>query len=101
MSQKPAKPKKQRHILRSIRVWTLRSIAVLTLAVFTGLRIAIALGLSVYKGYSDGFVSPEELGINRPSAGAQILDRNGRLLYRYVDDKDGLRYPVTMDKISS
>jgi membrane peptidoglycan carboxypeptidase len=58
------------------------------------------MGLTVYKSYTQGFVTPEELGVNRPSAGAQILDRNGKLLYRYVDDKDGLRNPVTLDKIS-
>jgi len=66
----------------------------LGLAGLIGIAIAVGSGLFVYKDYADGFVPPEELGVNRPSGGATILDRNGKLLYRYVDDKDGVRKPI-------
>src|SRR5262249_11566823 len=45
-------------------------------------------------------VPPTELVINRPSSGAKILDRNGKLLYQYVDDVDGLRQPVQLTDVS-
>src|SRR6476646_4118960 len=47
--------------------------------------------LFVYKTYTDELVAPDELAINQPSYGAKILDRNGKLLYEYVDDRSGLR----------
>lgn len=62
-----------------------------------GLLIA---GLAVYKSYTDGLVAPDELAINQPSYGARILDRNGKLLYEYVDDHSGLRRPVHLGDIS-
>ena len=36
----------------------------------------------------------------QPSGGAQIFDRNGKLLYEYVDDRSGLRSPVKLEDIS-
>ena len=36
----------------------------------------------------------------QPSGGAQIFDRNGNLLYEYVDDRSGLRSPVKLEDIS-
>jgi len=100
VARQKEQPRKNHRILRRTRTVVFGGLAVLTLASLTAVGVAVALGLSVYKGYSDGFVPPEQLGINRPSAGAQILDRNGKLLYRYVDDKEGLRYPVTLDKVN-
>jgi membrane peptidoglycan carboxypeptidase len=60
----------------------------------------LSAGLVTYESYARDLVPPEELAVNRPSAGAIILDRNGKLLYRYVDDKEGLRYPVRLDQVS-
>ena len=36
----------------------------------------------------------------RPAGGAQIFDRNGQLLYQYVDSRSGLRSPVKLEDIS-
>ena len=65
-----------------------------------GVAIVLGAGLVTYKTYARGLVPPTQLGVNRPSTGAVILDRNGKLLYRYVDDKDGIRDPVTLDKVN-
>jgi len=61
---------------------------------------AFGIGALVYLSYASEFVPPSELNINQPSAGAVILDRNGNVLYQYVDDRDGLRSPVPLDQIS-
>src|SRR5262245_52119641 len=61
---------------------------------------AFAARLAVYKSYTDELVAPDELAINQPSYGAKIFDRNGRLLYEYVDDRSGLRRPVHLPDIS-
>jgi membrane peptidoglycan carboxypeptidase len=60
----------------------------------------LGMGLMAYKSYAKGLVPPEELSVNQPSAGAVILDRYGKVLYRYVDDKDGLRHPIPLDQVS-
>jgi membrane peptidoglycan carboxypeptidase len=62
--------------------------------------IAAAAGIIVYNSYADELVPPDELAINEPSFGAKILDRNGNLLYEYVDDRAGLRRPVPISDIS-
>ena len=40
------------------------------------------------------------MAVNTPAGGAKIYDRNGTLLYQYVDDREGLRAPVPLDQIS-
>src|SRR5437870_4298914 len=57
-------------------------------------------GIAVYKNYTNELLAPDELAINKPSYGAKILDRNGKLLYEYVDDQSGLRRPVRLQDIS-
>src|SRR4029078_3793318 len=47
----------------------------------------------VYNDYAKALVPPDELAINQPSYGAKIFDRNGKLLYEYIDDHSGLRRP--------
>jgi membrane peptidoglycan carboxypeptidase len=64
---------------------------------FTGIAIA---GIIVYNSYADDLLAPDELAINEASSGATILDRNGELLYEYVDDRAGLRRPVPLENIS-
>ncbi len=78
------------------------------LQVFLGLvglgviAVAVAggVGFGVYKSYANGLESPDELIARQPSGGAQIFDRNGTLLYEYVDDRSGLRSPVKLDEMS-
>ncbi len=66
--------------------------------------IAIAGGgaiiLSTYHQYARQYVDPSRLELNQPSAGATILDRNGKLLYQFVDDEHGIRNPVKLEDIS-
>jgi membrane peptidoglycan carboxypeptidase len=60
----------------------------------------VIAGVAFYGSYADELVAPDELAINKPSYGAKIFDRTGRLLYEYVDDRAGLRRPVPLDEIS-
>jgi membrane peptidoglycan carboxypeptidase len=60
----------------------------------------VASAMIVYDTYADDLVPPDQLAINQPSYGAKILDRNGNLLYEYVDDKSGLRVPVALGDVS-
>ncbi|HEY7268779.1 MAG TPA: transglycosylase domain-containing protein, partial [Dehalococcoidia bacterium] len=67
---------------------------------FIGLTIALVAVYAYYQKYADQLVAPDELAINQPSYGAKIYDRNGKLLYEYVDDKSGLRRPVKLDAVA-
>ncbi|MGE0057404.1 MAG: transglycosylase domain-containing protein [Dehalococcoidia bacterium] len=69
------------------------------LAVLGGI-IGGAASMVVYNSYAEDLVAPDELAINQPSYGARILDRTGKLLYEYVDDKSGLRRPVKIDNVA-
>jgi len=65
------------------------------------LVLAAAAGsLVVYRSYAGNFIPPDQLAINQPSQGARIYDRNGTLLYQYVDDRQGLRDPVRLDAVA-
>lgn len=68
--------------------------------------VLIAGGLSIYAlvqygEISRGVVPPEQLIAQLPRGGARIYDRNGVLLYEFVDNLSGLRRPVPVDQISS
>ncbi len=74
------------------------------LALFGLFVVAVAgagiAGYGVYRSYAADLKSPEEVIAENPSGGAQILDRNGNVLYQYVDDRSGLRSPVKLEDIS-
>jgi len=57
-------------------------------------------GLGVYQSYAQDCRDVDEVIAEQPSGGAQIYDRNGKLLYEYVDDKSGLRSPVKLEDVS-
>lgn len=57
-------------------------------------------GLNRYNEVADTVVPPEELIAALPSGGARIYDRNGELLYEFVDEFNGLRRPVPIDQIA-
>jgi membrane peptidoglycan carboxypeptidase len=65
-----------------------------------GLMVLALAAIIIYRSYADDLVAPDEFAINQPSYGARILDRNGQLLYEYVDDKTGLRRPIKLENIS-
>ena len=67
--------------------------------------IAAAGGVALYgKDKYDEFVAdvvaPEELLSTLPRGGARIYDRNGVLLYEFIDEFGGLRRPVPLNEIS-
>ncbi len=62
--------------------------------------LAGATGYGVYRSYANDLQPPDEVIARQPSGGAQIFDRNGKLLYEFVDDKSGLRSPVKLEDIS-
>ncbi|MPZ50481.1 MAG: hypothetical protein GEU75_14485 [Dehalococcoidia bacterium] len=76
------------------------SVVGLVFLMTAGSAVVFAIALMTYKAYADDLVPPDQLAINRPSAGAKIYDRNGTLLYEYVDDHDGIRIPTTLDQVS-
>ncbi|HEX5140480.1 MAG TPA: transglycosylase domain-containing protein [Dehalococcoidia bacterium] len=62
--------------------------------------VVAASGVIVYDSYANDLLAPDELAINQPSYGAVITDRNGQVLYEYVDDKAGLRRPTKLEDVS-
>ena len=53
-----------------------------------------------YDGYASDVAPPETLLAELPRGGARIYDRNGILLYEFVDELSGLRRPVALSEIS-
>jgi membrane peptidoglycan carboxypeptidase len=78
----------------------LKVMAALAVASVVAVIVLLAVVIAVYRSYANGLVPPDQMAVNHPSAGAKILDRNGKLLYQYVDDKEGLRDPVSLDQVS-
>ena len=57
-------------------------------------------GKTKYDDFVSGVVPPEQLIGELPRGGARIYDRNGTLLYEFIDELSGLRRPVPLDEIS-
>ncbi len=95
-----ARAPKGRSRPRRFASYLLRGAAVFSIAIFIAFIGLASYLLLTYKSYADTLVPPTELVVNRPSSGAKILDRNGKLLYQYVDDVDGLRQPVKLSDVS-
>ena len=76
------------------------ALAFLAVIVAVGIGVAAATGYSVYQGYADDLVPPDKEIAKLPSGGARIYDRNGTLLYEFLDENFGLRDPVSADEIS-
>ena len=82
-------------------VWILGGL----LALFLVGAIATAGGSLLYgkKKYDEfvvNVVPPEALLADLPRGGARVYDRNGVLLYEFIDEFGGLRRPVPLDDIS-
>ena len=71
--------------------------AVLLLAI-----VAIGGGVSfaVYYHYAEGLERPDIELARTGSAGTRIFDRNGKLLYEFVDPLSGLKNPVPLSEVS-
>ena len=75
-------------------------IPALLLAVFVaGSAIAAVAGFIIYRVYASDMPPVEEV-LSQNAGGAKVYDRNGRLLYEYVDDLQGLRQPVPLSEVS-
>jgi len=81
-----------------------RLIAPIFFSIFSAAMLAaigvLGVVLVTYDSYAKELVPPDRLDINRPSTGAKILDRNGNLLYQYIDDQQGIRKPVALSEVS-
>ena len=78
---------------------------VLVLGIFLFAALATAGGGAMYAmGRYDEIaadvVPPEQLIAEYSRGGATILDRNGELLYEFVDELSGLRRPISLSDIS-
>ena len=60
----------------------------------------LVAGLLIYSTISSDFEPPDQRDVNRPAGGAIILDRNGQVLFRYIDESNGLRQPVPLPQVS-
>ena len=56
--------------------------------------------LALYLWYASGLRPADQVAASEDAGGAQIFDRNGQLLYQYVDPNSGLRSPVKLEDIS-
>ncbi|MBI1885844.1 MAG: transglycosylase domain-containing protein [Chloroflexi bacterium] len=75
----------------------------LTLAVFFFLLSLIGAGsasFAVYRSYASNLIPPEEAIVENSIGTSLAFDRNGKLLYEYLDPLGGLRNPVPLKKIS-
>lgn len=61
---------------------------------------AAIYGLNRYNEIADDVVPPEQLISKFSRGGARVYDRNGQLLYEFVDPLAGLRRPVSLAEIS-
>jgi|CXWL01.1.fsa_nt_gi membrane peptidoglycan carboxypeptidase len=80
--------------------WWLQAIIGIAGLGVVALSIGAGTSYGVYRYYANDVKSPAEIIASQPSGGAQIYDRNGVLLYEYIDDRSGLRTPVKLQDIS-
>jgi membrane peptidoglycan carboxypeptidase len=62
--------------------------------------VLAGVSYGVYRSYANDLIPPDEAIARLPLGGATILDRNGRFLYQFVDDRSGIRNPVPLDEVS-
>ena len=61
---------------------------------------SVLYGQQKYDEFIAYVAPPEELLASLPRGGARIYDRNGVLLYEFIDEFGGLRRPVPIEEIS-
>ena len=57
-------------------------------------------GASTYAGYTEDMLPAEEMLATMSQGGARIYDRDGKLLYEFVDEETGMRRPVPLARVS-
>ncbi|MGD0766234.1 MAG: transglycosylase domain-containing protein, partial [Dehalococcoidia bacterium] len=78
--------------------WMLVPLILLAILLAGTGAMAIA-GFVIYRVYASGMPPIEEV-LASQGGGAQVFDRNGVLLYQYMDDLAGLRSPVPLSEVS-
>ncbi|MXZ46047.1 MAG: hypothetical protein F4Z08_03485 [Chloroflexi bacterium] len=82
-------------------VWVLAGLLALFLvAAIAGAGGSLLFGKKKYDEFVVDVVPPEQLLADLPRGGARIYDRNGVLLYEFIDEFGGLRRPVPLEDIS-
>ncbi|MDP2948733.1 MAG: transglycosylase domain-containing protein, partial [Chloroflexota bacterium] len=78
-------------------LWLLAFLGLLALTV---LAVSGGVSFAVYRHYAADLEPPDLALARTGSAGSRIFDRNGNLLYEFVDPLAGLRNPVPLTEIS-
>ena len=82
-------------------VWILGGLlALIVVAVAATAGGSLLYGKKKYDEFVVNVVPPEQLLADLPRGGARIYDRNGVLLYEFIDEFGGLRRPVPLEDIS-
>jgi membrane peptidoglycan carboxypeptidase len=81
-----------------IHGWMLVPIIILG-TMLAGMGVTAIAGFIVYRVYASD-MPPVEQVLSQNAGGAKIYDRNGQLLYTYVDDLQGMRKPVPLSEVS-
>ena len=74
----------------------------LLLLVVPAVVLATVYGvLEAYEHYTRAYAPPDEVAaLGEPIRGARVYDRNGVLLYEFIDEQAGVRFPVELQDIS-
>ena len=95
--------KKRKETTKKNKVFLVGSISFLTITLLIIIAITVIFGIWLQdkiNSIKDNVVPAEELFAKMPRGGAKIYDRNGLLLYQFVDEYEGLRRPVELENIS-
>ena len=85
------------------KIFLIGSASLITLTLLIMISIFVISGIWLQNkiaSIKDNVVPAEELFAKMPRGGAKIYDRNGALLYQFVDEYEGLRRPVELENIS-
>ena len=91
--------RKRRRSRRGVPRWLI-ALAVLGGIFAIALGVVAGVGYGVYQSYADDLVPPDVFFESLPPGGARIYDRNGALLFEYLNPLYGRRDPVSLDEIS-
>tara|TARA_B100001142_G_scaffold330394_1_gene399180 strand:- start:17809 stop:20808 length:3000 start_codon:yes stop_codon:yes gene_type:complete len=95
--------KKRKESTKKNRIFLIGSIAFVTITLLIIISITVIFGIWLQdkiNSIKNNVVPAEELFAKMPRGGAKIYDRNGLLLYQFVDEYEGLRRPVELENIS-
>ena len=95
--------KKRKETTKKNKIFLVGSISFLTITLLIIIAITVIFGIWLQdkiNSIKDNVVPAEELFAKMPRGGAKIYDRNGLLLYQFVDEYEGLRRPVELENIS-